>query len=141
MYLRLQCEYKCAREHFVILAGKRESRRHFTRRFCKKGVVAKTGSRNVGDLVFLKSRKGLAIWRTKSKVNIHRGRTELPRLMNESSFSQKRTSMNLVFGSCIDFTVYSDVAEPLNDTFRLQALWRERSPRKLSHINLYAKTV
>ena len=45
----------------VILAGKRDSRRHFTTSFCENGVVAKTSPRNVGDLVFLESRKGLAI--------------------------------------------------------------------------------
>ena len=40
----------------VILAGKQDSRR-----FCENDVVAKTSRQNEGDLVLLKSRKGLAI--------------------------------------------------------------------------------
>ena len=45
----------------VILAGKRDSCRHFTTSFCENDVVAKTSPRNVGDLVVLESQKGLAI--------------------------------------------------------------------------------
>ena len=39
----------------LILAGKRDSRRHFTTssRFCENGVVAKTSPLNVSDLVAL----------------------------------------------------------------------------------------
>ena len=45
----------------VILAGKRDSRPHFPTSFCENGVVAKTSPRNVGDLVFSESQKGIAI--------------------------------------------------------------------------------
>ena len=58
---RFQYE-KSAREcTSVILAGKRDSRRHFTTSFCENSEVAKTSPQSVGDLVFLESRRGLAI--------------------------------------------------------------------------------
>ena len=35
-------------------------RRYFTTTFCDNGIVAKTGHRNLGDLVFFESRMGIA---------------------------------------------------------------------------------
>ena len=49
-----------AREPVMILAGKRDNHRHLTTSFCENSVVTKVSPRNV-DLVFLESRKGLAI--------------------------------------------------------------------------------